>query len=34
MHITHVPSKGDEDGLRKLGINITTDAISTSPGYF
>ena len=34
MHITHVPSKGDEEGLRKLGINMTTDAISTAPGYF
>lgn len=26
MHTTHVLSPGDESGLRKLGINVTTDA--------
>jgi len=26
MHTTHFPSKGDEDGLRNLGINLTTDS--------
>ncbi|HSW10900.1 MAG TPA: DUF1846 domain-containing protein [Bacillota bacterium] len=26
MHTTHAPSHGDEDALRKLGINVTTDA--------
>ncbi|MGE5560360.1 MAG: DUF1846 domain-containing protein [Chloroflexota bacterium] len=26
MHTTHAPSRGDEDALRKLGINFTTDA--------
>jgi uncharacterized protein (UPF0371 family) len=26
MHTTHVPTKGDETGLRDLGINLTTDA--------
>ncbi|OGF68113.1 MAG: hypothetical protein A2Y62_08520 [Candidatus Fischerbacteria bacterium RBG_13_37_8] len=25
MHMTHIPSPGDEAGLRKLGINLTTD---------
>ncbi len=25
MHMTHIPSSGDEAGLRKLGINLTTD---------
>ncbi len=25
VHFTHVPSAGDMDGLRKLGINVTTD---------
>ena len=34
MHMTHIPSDGDEGGLRKLGINMTTDANSTAPGYF
>ncbi len=26
LHTTHLLSKGDEGGLRKLGINVTTDA--------
>ncbi|MEA3329322.1 MAG: DUF1846 family protein [Nanoarchaeota archaeon] len=26
MHTTHLPAKGDEAGLRDLGINFTTDA--------
>ncbi|EFK96970.1 conserved hypothetical protein, partial [sediment metagenome] len=30
LHMTHIPSPGDEEGLRKLGINATTDAIPTS----
>ncbi len=28
VHITHMPTPGDEAGLRKLGINLTSD-----PGY-
>jgi uncharacterized protein (UPF0371 family) len=34
MHLTHLPSEGDEGGLRKIGINMTTDANPTAPGYF
>ncbi len=34
MHLTHVPSSGDESGLRDLGIIFTTDAQPTSHGYF
>ena len=26
MHTTHLPTKGDEIGLREIGINLTTDA--------
>jgi len=26
LHTTHMPSEGDEAGLRKLGLNVTTDA--------
>ena len=33
MHITHLPSPGDEAGLRKLGINYTTDARLTLHNY-
>ena len=25
MHMTHIPTPGDEAGLRKLGVNLTTD---------
>jgi uncharacterized protein (UPF0371 family) len=34
MHLTHEPGQGDETGLRKLGIDLTTDAQPTSRGYF
>lgn len=29
MHVTHVLSNGDEAGLRKLGLNVTTDGKPT-----
>ena len=29
MHVTHMLSHGDEAGLRKLGLNVTTDGKST-----
>ncbi len=29
MHITHIPTNGDQSGLRKIGLNVTTDAIPT-----
>ncbi len=34
IHLTHEPGQGDETGLRKLGIAMTTDANPTSRGYF
>jgi len=34
MHLTHEPGAGDETGLRKLGISVTTDAEPTSQDYF
>lgn len=33
MHMTHIPSRGDEAGLRKLKINFTCDA-QPSSDYF
>ncbi len=33
MHLTHIPTRGDEAGLRKLKINFTCDAQPTSD-YF
>lgn len=34
MHATHLSTKGDENGLRELGINVTTDAVLTPKIYF
>lgn len=34
MHTTHIIGKGDENGLRKLRLNVTTDALPTSRGFY
>ena len=34
MHMTHIPSPGDEAGLRRLGINVTTDPAFASKDLF
>ncbi len=34
MHITHLPTQGDEAGLTRLSMNITTDAKLSSLPYF
>jgi uncharacterized protein (UPF0371 family) len=34
MHLTHVPSPGDEAGLRKLGVNLTSDPLFASKRLF
>lgn len=34
FHSTHVMSQGDENGLRKLRLNVTTDALPTSRGFY
>ena len=34
MHISHMPSPGDEAGLRKLGINVTCDPKFASRDLF
>jgi uncharacterized protein (UPF0371 family) len=34
MHSTHIPTKGDEEGLRRLGINVTSDAAFSSKNLF
>ena len=34
MHMTHIPSQDDQAGLRRLGLNLTTDAELTPGGYF
>ena len=34
VHMTHIPTPGDEAGLRKLGINITSDPNFSSKSLF
>lgn len=34
MHITHIPTPGDEAGLRKLGVNLTSDPNFASRALF
>ncbi len=34
MHLTHIPSRGDEAGLRRLGINLTSDPQFASDSLF
>jgi len=33
IHTTHLPSRGDEEGIRNLGMNLTTDAELTPKIY-
>ena len=33
LHTTHMPTPGDEAGLKRLGINLTTDPFFSS-GFF
>ncbi len=34
VHLTHIPSSGDEAGLRKLGVNLTSDPNFLSSSLF
>jgi uncharacterized protein (UPF0371 family) len=34
MHSTHIPTPGDEAGLRKLKINVTSDPLFSSKRLF
>jgi uncharacterized protein (UPF0371 family) len=34
VHMTHLPTPGDEGGLRHLGVNLTTDPVFTSTDLF
>jgi uncharacterized protein (UPF0371 family) len=34
MHMTHIPTRGDEEGLRRLGINITSDPNFSTKNLF
>ena len=34
VHMTHIPTPGDETGLRRLGVNLTSDADFSSKNLF
>jgi len=34
VHMTHIPTPGDEAGLKRLGVNLTTDANFSSANLF
>ncbi|MBN1621898.1 MAG: DUF1846 domain-containing protein [Endomicrobiales bacterium] len=34
VHITHIPTPGDEAGLRTLGVNLTSDPVFSSKNLF
>jgi uncharacterized protein (UPF0371 family) len=34
VHMTHIPTPGDEEGLRKLGVNLTSDPNFSSHSLF
>jgi uncharacterized protein (UPF0371 family) len=34
LHLTHIPPPGDEAGLRKLGMNLTSDPNFASKQLF
>jgi len=34
MHMTHIPTPGDEAGLRALGVNLTSDPLFSSQSLF
>ncbi len=34
MHITHIPTPGDESGIKKLGINLTSDPQFSTKSLF
>jgi uncharacterized protein (UPF0371 family) len=34
MHMTHIPTPGDDVGLKRLGVNLTTDGKSSSNNLF
>lgn len=34
MHMTHMPTPGDEEGIRRLGVNLTTDPVFPSSDLY
>jgi uncharacterized protein (UPF0371 family) len=34
LHMTHIPTPGDEAGLRRLGVNLTSDSNFSTHGFY
>ena len=34
VHITHIPTPGDEAGLRLLGVNLTSDPVFATDSLY
>ncbi|MBW2648640.1 MAG: DUF1846 family protein, partial [Deltaproteobacteria bacterium] len=34
VHMTHIPTPGDEAGLRRIGVNLTTDPDFSTKNLF
>ena len=34
MHLTHIPSPGDEAGLQRLGVRLTSDPVYAGKNLF
>ena len=34
VHMTHIPTPGDATGLRRLGVNVTSDPSFAAKGLF
>ena len=34
VHITHIPTPGDETGLRRLGMHLTSDPVFATKNLF
>jgi len=34
VHLTHIPRPGDEAGLRRLGVNLTSEAVFSGSDLF
>ena len=34
VHITHIPTPGDETGLRRLGVHLTSDPVFATKNLF
>jgi len=34
VHLSHIPARGDEAGMRRLGVNLTSDPAFSTKNLF